>query len=282
MFHALPSLGVGLGYRTVFKSDLFLHRPRVDFLELIADHFLNCSSEKEAELELLRDHFPLIPHGLNLSLGSAEGIDEMYLRKLAALVKKLDPPWWSEHIAFTGAGGVSIGHLSPLPFIREAIDVFCRNVARVREAIEHPLILENITYTVNVPGGEMTESDFLCEILQRTGCGLLLDVTNLYTNAANHGYDPVEFLQQLPLERIVQLHFVGGTESEGLLIDSHSQATPEPVWSLLETVVSRARVRGMILERDENIPAFSEILAELDRARSIGRKYERWPWQNSK
>src|SRR5439155_25020083 len=126
------------------------------------------------------------------------------------IVRRVSPPWWSEHIAFTRAGGVDIGHLSPVPFTYEAIDVLSRNIAEVRRYIDVPLILENITYMVEMPGAELNEAQFLTELLERTDCGLLLDVTNLYTNAVNHGYDLQSMLEQLPLERVVQLHFAGG------------------------------------------------------------------------
>jgi uncharacterized protein (UPF0276 family) len=274
---SLPTLGVGLSFREPFRSDLFLNRQQVDFLEITAEHFFDASAEKKRELELLAAHFTLIPHGLNLSLGSAEGIETGYLAKFASLVNRLNPPWWSEHIAFTKAGGVEIGHLSPLPFTHEAVSVLCRNVAEARHRIAAPLVLENITYVVNMPGAEMTEVEFLTEVLDRTDCGLLLDVTNLHTNAINHGYDLDDFLEKLPWERVVQLHFVGGHQHNGMLIDSHSQPTPPEVWSLLETVIARAPVKGIILERDENLPAFEELLSELQQARSLGRKHGRWP-----
>jgi uncharacterized protein (UPF0276 family) len=276
MLRGLPTLGVGLGFRDPYRSDLFLHRGRVDFLEITADHFLDAPPEKERELELLADHFRLVPHGLDLSLGSAEGVDPAYLRKLARLVERVKPPWWSEHIAFTRAGGVEVGHLSPLPFAREALEVLCRNIALVRRWIPAPLVLENITYTVALPGAEMSEAEFLAQLAERTDCGLLLDVTNLHTNAVNHGYAAGEFLARLPLERIVQLHFTGGHWEEGVLVDSHSQPTPAPVWALLDEVLARAPVKGVVLERDENLPPIEALLEELDRARSMGRRHGRW------
>jgi uncharacterized protein (UPF0276 family) len=257
-------------------ADLFLNRTAVDFLEIVADHYLDAPAEKERELELLAGNFPIIPHAINLSLGSAEGIDQEYLAKLADLIDRLQPPWWSEHIAFTQAGGVEIGHLTPLPFTREAIDHFCRNVATVREAIAVPLILENISYTVNLPFAEMSEAQFLREILERTDCGLLLDVTNLYANSVNQRFDPRRFLDELPLERVVQLHFVGGHWHDGVWVDSHSTATPDAVWRLLEEVLQRAPVKGVLLERDENLPPFSELAGELELARTIGRRCGRW------
>jgi uncharacterized protein (UPF0276 family) len=272
----LPTLGVGLGFRQPFRAELFRQRERVDFLEIIADHYLDPSPEQERELELLAAHFTLIPHGLNLSLGSAEGLDSAYVRRLARLVQRLRPPWWSEHLAFTRAGGREIGHLAPLPATREAVAVLARNMAEVRRWIEAPLILENITYTVALPGAELEEADFLAEVLEQADCGLLLDVMNLQANAVNHGYDPGRFLDRLPLDRVVQLHFAGGQWSDGRLVDSHSHPTPAEVWRLLETVVERAPVKGIILERDENIPPLGELLEELARAREIGRQHARW------
>ncbi len=271
MFSQLPALGVGLGFRVPFRGDLFLHQRQVGFLEILADHYLDTSPEKEQELDLLAEHFALIPHAINLSLGSAEGVDPAYVRKLAKLVRRVNPPWWSEHIAFTRAGGVDIGHLSPLPFTWEAVEVVCRNIAQVRRWIDRPLILENIAYTVTVPGREMSEAEFLTEVLERTDCGLLLDVTNLHANAVNHGYDSQAFLEQLPLERVVQLHFVGGHWHNGVLIDSHSQPTPPKVWALMEAVMARAPVKGVVLERDENLPPFEELLGELAQVRRIVR-----------
>ena len=272
----LPTLGVGLGFREPFLSDLFLNRSAVDFLEIVADHFFDASPARREELDLLAAHFPLIPHGLNLSLGSAEGIDPVYLEQIAGVVERVRPAWWSEHIAFTRAGGIEIGHLASLPFSRESLDVLCRNIARAQERIPVPLILENITYTVELPGAEMTEAQFLTEIVERTDCGLLLDVTNLYTNSRNIGYDPLALLDQLPADRIVQLHFVGGHWQDGVLIDSHSAATPPEVWDLLDAVLERCPVKGVILERDENLPPFAELTGELNRAREIGRRQGRW------
>ncbi|MDJ0648173.1 MAG: DUF692 domain-containing protein [Xenococcaceae cyanobacterium MO_188.B19] len=262
-------LGIGIGYREQFKSELFLNKETVDFLEIIGDRYLDSNQYFQEELELLTANFPLIPHFINLSLGSAEGIDTDYLKKLAKLINKINPPWWSEHLCFSKAGGIDIGHLSPLPHTKEAIDIICRNIKQVQSYIDTPLILENITYMVEIPGGEMTEAQFIGEIAEKTNCGLLLDITNLYINSTNHGYDIDQFLSQLPLERVVQLHFVGGYSHDGILIDSHSEATPLEVWQLMEKVVSITNINGVILERDENIPPFTELLKELDRARSI-------------
>lgn len=196
--------------------------------------------------------------------------------KLARLLRRIDPPWWSEHIAYTRAGGVEIGHLSPLEFTSEAARVFSENVARVKSEIGSPLILENITYMLSLPCAERDEAEFVSEVLERTDCGMLLDVTNLHINSANHGYDALEYLESLPLERVVQLHFVGGHRHGEELIDSHSQKTPEEAWAIMDEVLRRAPVRASALERDENFPPLKELLEELETARAIGRRYGRW------
>lgn len=271
-----PALGSGLGYRPPFRADLFAHRSGVDFLEIIADHYFDAAPEKLKELDLLRAHFPLVAHGLDLSIGSAEGVDAAYLEKLAQLIARIEPPWWSEHLCFTRAGGVEIGHLAALPYTREAVDVVARNVDRVRKRISAPLVLENITTVVRVPGAEMDEPEFLAQVLSRTGCGWLCDVANLYTNAVNQCVDLDATFERWPWDRLVQIHYAGGRWRDGVLIDSHDAATSDAVWTLYDRIVARAPVKGVILERDERLPPFSDLLDEVARARATLREHGRW------
>ena len=265
----LPKLGVGIGFREPFRADLFLHRDKIDFLEITADHYFDANSKKLEELNLLNEHFPLIPHGLNLSLGSAEGVDESYLEQFAELVGKLNPPWFSEHLCFTKSGGTQIGHLAPVPYTNEAVKVFVKNISRVKAKIKTPLILENITYNVRFPSSEMSETKFIRTVLEETDCGLLLDITNLYINSANHNFDWRRFLDELPAERIVQLHFVGLHKHGERLIDAHGHKTNDEIWQVFREVSRRCDVKGAILERDENLPPFAEILEELETARNL-------------
>jgi uncharacterized protein (UPF0276 family) len=266
---SLPKLGVGIGFREQFRADVFLHQNKIDFLEITADHYFDANRKKLEELELLKQHFPLIPHGLNLSLGSAESVDAQYLEKFADLVEKLNPAWFSEHLCFTKSGGRQIGHLAPVPYTDEAVKVFVSNITRVKRKINAPLILENITYNVRFPSSEMSEAKFITKILEETDCGLLLDITNLYINSINHNFDWREFLAELPSERIVQLHFVGLHKHEKRLIDAHAHKTDDEIWEVFREVCRRADVKGAILERDENFPPFTEILEEIETAKSI-------------
>lgn len=263
----LPYLGVGVGFRPPFRAELFFEPGNVDFLEITADHYLHANAEKRRELALLRERFTLVPHSLELSLGSAEGVDRLYLDRLAELIELIDPPYFSDHIAFTHARGVEIGHLAPLPFTHEAIDIVRRNVDEVRRVIDRPLLLENITYEFLWPGAEMSEPEFLTQVVEACDCGLLLDITNVFCNCANFGLESGPFLAQLPHERIAQLHFVGVEESRGRWIDSHARPTPPAIFALMAEIARTTQLRGVVLERDENLPHFSEIVEELAAAR---------------
>ncbi|MGJ0502169.1 MAG: DUF692 domain-containing protein [Methylocystis sp.] len=272
-----PALGSGVGFRPQFRAELFAHRDQVDFLEIIADHYLDASREKLDELALLKSHFPLVAHGLDLSIGSAEGLDMRYVEKMATLIERIDPPWWSDHLCFTRAGGVSIGHLASLPYTQEAIDVVARNVEHLRRRINTPLILENITCVVRIPGGDMDEPAFLSRTLDATGCGWLCDVANMHVNARNFGVDLDAAFERWPWDRLVQIHYAGGREREGVLIDSHDAATSDEVWALYDRIVARAPVKAVILERDERMPPFGELIDEVARARATLTETGRWP-----
>ncbi|MEZ5346022.1 MAG: DUF692 domain-containing protein [Pyrinomonadaceae bacterium] len=263
----IKKLGVGIGFREPFRADIFLHQEKIDFLEITADHYFDASDKKLEELDILGQHFPLIPHGLDLSLGSAEGIDDSYLEKFAELIDFVEPEWFSDHICFTRSGGVSIGHLAPLPFTNEALKVLTKNIAIVKKRVDVPMVLENITYSVRFPSSEMSETVFLSKVLEETDCGLLLDVTNLYINSRNFGFNWRRFLDEIPLERVVQLHFVGSHRHGQRFIDAHSHKTENEIWEIFEEVCLRCDVKGAILERDGNFPPFDEIINEISTAR---------------
>jgi uncharacterized protein len=260
-------IGAGISIRRAHLAEAFAYPDALDLIEVVADHFF--SPAHEPALAALRERYMIVPHGLDLSLGSADGLNASYLRRLARVVDAANAPYWSEHIAFTRAGGRSIGHLAPLPFTHEALDVLCRNIATARATVDVPLILENIACPFDVPGADMDEAEFLTRLVERSGCGLLLDVANLYYNALNRGLDARDILPSYPLHAVEQCHLAGGHRSGDEWVDSHAHAIPEPVWELFADIVARAPVRAAIVERDENLPAFSELVAEAARARAI-------------
>lgn len=259
-------LGVGLGYRSPLRRDILLHRRELDFVEVVTDSFMR----NEKALEALSTLLPCIPHSLNLSVGST--VEEDYLAKVKRLVDLVRPPWHTDHLAFTKAGDLSIGHLAPVPYTEESLRVVVENVRKVQAAVPGaPFGVENITMPFYWPDNEMEEHVFLREVVARTGCLLLLDLENVRVNAANHARAARDFLDRLPLERVVQVHLAGGThESEaGVHHDSHSEPVSEETWALLDYLCEVRRPPSVLLERDGNFPPFAETLAELRRARAV-------------
>jgi uncharacterized protein (UPF0276 family) len=265
----MPLLGAGLGYRRQLHDAAFDHRSAIDWLELITEQFLPLTSESRTELALLSTSFPCIPHGLELSIGSSGPLDEHYLRQVCAIADAVDAPWLSDHLCFTEGDGVRLGQLTPLPWTSEIADKIADKARYVQEQAGRPFLLENITNGFRL-GGDMTEAQFISRVLERSGCYLLLDVNNLYTNSVNFHFDPYRFLEEIPLDRVVQMHIAGGHWEDDILEDGHDAPVPEPVWNLAEYVIGQADVRGVLLERDEKFPDdFGDLLTEIDRARKI-------------
>lgn len=264
----LPFLGAGVSYRSAWRWEVIRHRESLGVVECIPDDVAGDAGLRE--LELIRDAVPVILHGIGLSLGSAEGLDPARVRHVARIAEAVQPPWMSEHIAFTRAGGVEIGHLTPLPFTREAVATLAANTAELKAALPGlPFLLENIAYPFPLPGAEMTEAEFVRAVIEEADAGLLLDLENVHANAVNHGYHPIEYLESLPLERVVEVHLAGGLWNEGQYVDTHSRSVPEESWKLLEWLVPRTGVRAVIIERDDDLPAFDDLLAEVRRAEGL-------------
>jgi uncharacterized protein (UPF0276 family) len=269
----LPALGAGYSYRRSYRAQTFANRDRIGMLEIVAEHFMHPSTRDE--LALLADHFPIVPHGLGMSLGSAEGLDDAYVERFAAVVGGARAPWWSDHVAFTRAGGIDIGHLAPLPWTREALDVLERNVARARSRIARvvgrdvPIVLENIAAPMRWPDAEMSEAAFLGELVARTGCGLLLDVENLHANALNFGEDPRDVLAALPPDSVAQLHVAGGAYAGDTYVDSHAYPVNDAVWALVAEACERFAIRAIVVERDDRLPPFADLLGEIERAGAL-------------
>lgn len=264
----LPGLGVGLGYRLPLHEQVHAHSEQIDFLELISDHYLFATPEKLDRLEELGRIWPLIPHGVGMSIGSATPPDPDYLDRLATLVSRVDAPWFSDHLSFTKVPDTDVEHLTPLWFTEESLDAVCRNVQQVKRVIDRPFLLENITYYYTLPGNEMSEAEFTTRVLEETDIGLLLDVNNVWINSVNHGFDPYEFLRSIPLHRTVQIHIAGGRQVGDLLVDTHGAPVHDQVWQLLDYVLARVSAPAILLEWDQDWPDFDELLGQLRRART--------------
>ncbi|WP_206269470.1 DUF692 domain-containing protein [Streptomyces antioxidans] len=267
-------LGTGIGWRPEIAEDI-AGLPGIDWVEVVAENI--CPDHVPDALRRLRERgTTVVPHGVSLGLGGAERPDPGRLRALAERAEALGSPLVTEHIAFVRAGGpltaspaIEAGHLLPLPRTRDALDVLCENVRTAQDALPVPLAVENIAALISWPGEEMTEGQFLAELVERTGVRLLIDVANLHTNHVNRGEDPAKALDELPTSAIAYVHVAGGVERDGVWHDSHAHPVTQPVLDVLAELCARTTPPGVLLERDEDFPAADELAGELDAIRAV-------------
>lgn len=261
------TLGVGLGWRG--EIDLVVERqPGLDWVEVVAENI--CAGHLPESLQVLRARgVTVIPHGVSLGLGGAGRPDPARLDKLAGAAEALGSPLVTEHLAFVRAGGLEAGHLLPVPRSRDALDVIAENVRIAQDRLPVPLALENIAAQLAWPDDELTEGQFLAELVERTGVRLLIDVANLHTNRVNLGLDPAAELDRLPLEALAYVHVAGGRLVDGVWHDTHAHPVTEPVLEVLAELCARVVPPGVLLERDANFPPPAELAAELDAIRRV-------------
>ena len=263
-----PRLGAGLGYRREISKDILDAKDSIDFVEIITDQFINNPRHAE-ELERVCQHFRVIPHGVGLSIGSAALQSRDYLLAIRQISDLTKSPYYSEHLCVTQAPGIDIGHLSPLWLTDQVLKRVIKNVSQVQDFLGKPLVLENITYLLHIPNETMPETEFFTRLTEATGCGILLDLTNIYINSVNHRFDPAAYLEKMPLEKVVQVHLAGGYWSNGILIDGHSELVQEESWKLLELLVKEITLGAVIIEHDHNFPEMSSMLQQIGRARDL-------------
>ncbi|HEY1535402.1 MAG TPA: DUF692 domain-containing protein [Polyangiaceae bacterium] len=263
--------GVGLGLRWEFLEEV-LDGPACDvaFFEVSPENYLGRGGYYPSALERIAERYPIVTHGLTLSLGAVDEPDPAYMSALLGELGRLNPPWHSDHLCFSSAGERVLHELLPLKFCAENVRRVAERSKRVAGQLGRPFALENITYYVHPGKPEMSELQFLQGVLEASDARLLLDVNNVYVNAQNHDFDPYAFIAGLPLERVVEIHVAGHkTLDTGLLLDSHGQAVADPVLQLLEWTIERAGPVPVLLERDNDVPELSELLAELSVLREL-------------
>ena len=266
--------GFGLGLRTEHYLD-FLDAPqRVDWLEILSDNYLVPGGKPLVMLDQIRANYPIVMHGVALSIGAADGPDRSYLGALAALARRVEPLWISDHLCWSGVHGRVLHDLYPLPYTEAALAVVVRNVQIAQEILQRPLVLENVSSYVSFHASEMSEWEFIREVCQRTGCRLLLDVNNIYVSSVNHGFDPHAFLDGIPADRVQQIHLAGHTDHGDHIVDTHDHPVADPVWALYARALARVGSVATMIERDDHIPPLAELVAELDQARAIAAKAE--------
>ncbi len=267
-----PSLGFGLGLRVDHYEAILADRPRVDWLEVLTENYLVPGGKPLNYLMRFRERFPLVMHGVSLSIGSTAPLDHAYLRQVKALAARVEPEWISDHLCWTGVAGRNTHDLLPLPYTEEALAHVVARVRTVQEVLERRILLENVSSYVSFRDAPLTEWQFLAEIAARADCLILLDVNNIYVSAVNHEFDPLEYLAGVPPERVQQIHLAGHENHGDYLVDTHDHPVPDPVWELYASAIRRCGAVSTMIERDDRIPPLAELCAELDQARALAAR----------
>jgi uncharacterized protein (UPF0276 family) len=266
-----PRLGFGLGLRPPHYQDVLEGDPAVDWWEVISENFLVAGGNPRRVLRQLRERWPVVLHGVSLSIGSVDPIDEDYLARLAALVAEVEPAIVSDHLCWSSLGGHAAHDLWPLPYTEEALALVADKVGRVQDRLGRRILLENPSSYVTFVASDISEAEFLAELARRADCGILLDVNNVYVSARNHGWDASAYLAAMPIERVGQLHLAGHSDRGTHLLDTHDHPVCDAVWALYGEARARLGDVASLLERDDHIPPLAELVGELDRARQLAR-----------
>lgn len=269
---ASTSLGFGLGLRVEHYEDVLRKRPPVDWFEVISENYMVDGGKPLHYLDRIRELYPLVMHGVSLSIGSTAALDQDYLTALKKLMGRVEPAWVSDHLCWTGVAGKNLHDLMPMPYTEEAIDHVAGRVSQVQDTLGTQILLENVSSYVTYESSVISEWDFLAAVAERADCLILLDINNVYVSSHNHGFDPHSYIDAIPVDRVRQFHLAGHSRNGNLIIDTHDHPVPDPVWALYAYALGRFGEVATMIERDDNIPPLDELLAELGSARELARQ----------
>lgn len=267
-----PFLGFGLGLRPDYYHELIEQSVAIDWLEITTENFLIPGGKPLYYLEQFKERYPIVMHGVSLSLGSSSPLDWSYLQEIKKLALYLQPPWISDHLCWTGVHHLNMHDLLPLPYTEESIQHVVSRIIQVQDFFQTRIAIENVSSYLTYTESTLTEWDFIAEILKRADCYLLLDVNNVYVSAINHCFNPLEYLNALPKDKIIQIHLAGHRNYGDYIIDTHDAPIIKPVWDLFAETIKRFGLISTMIERDDNMPPLIEMLQELNYARLIAEK----------
>jgi uncharacterized protein (UPF0276 family) len=267
-------LGFGLGLRPDHYERVLDEQPEVDWLEIISENYMVDGGKALHYLDRIRALYPMVMHGVSMSIGSTAPLNIEYLERLKQLIDRVEPEWVSDHLCWTGVDGLNLHDLMPLPYTEETIEHLVTRVSQVQDFLGRQILLENVSSYVTYQASEMSEWVFLSTLAKRAGCLILLDINNIYVSSQNHGFDPVEYLDGIPAKHVQQFHLAGHSFQDQLIIDTHDHPISDPVWSLYQKAVERFGPIATMIERDANIPPLEELLAELDLARRLAAEQD--------
>jgi uncharacterized protein len=269
MAQEFPYLGHGIGLRPPHYAEVVQNRPAVDWFEVITENFMVAGGNPRQVLRQVRERYPIVLHGVSLSVGSVDPLDESYLKALVALAAETEPAWISDHLCWSSYGGHTGHDLWPLPFTEEALGHVVRRVQAVQERLRRRILIENVSSYLEFAHSTLPEWEFLSEVARRADCGLLLDVNNVFVSARNHGFEPAAFLAGIPIDRVKQVHLAGHRDEGTHLLDTHDHPVCDGVWDLYRATVQRFGAVSTIIERDDDIPPLAEVIAESRQAAAI-------------
>lgn len=262
-------LGFGLGLRTQHFNDVLETRPDVDWFEIISENFMVAGGKPKYYLHAIREQYPMVMHGVSLSIGSTDPLDKDYLQRLKRLATEVQPCWISDHLCWTGLDGINSHDLLPMPYTEEAINHIAERIIQVQDTLGRQLLLENVSSYISYTESAMSEWEFYNAVVERADCLMLLDINNIYVSSRNHNFDPQAYLNTVKPERVRQLHLAGHSDYGTHVIDTHDHDICEPVWELYRQALHRFGAVSTMIERDDNIPPLNQLVAELQIARDI-------------
>ncbi|MCX9156850.1 DUF692 domain-containing protein [Niveibacterium sp. 24ML] len=268
-----PLAGFGLGLRVEHYGDFVETRPAVDWLEVISENYMVPGGKPLHYLDRIRRDYPMVMHGVSLSIGSTDPLDRTYLEALKALADRVQPAWISDHLCWTGVDHQNLHDLLPMPYTEAALRHLCDRIQQVQEALGRQILLENVSSYIGYAQDEIPEWEFVAEVAKRADCLLLLDVNNVYVSSVNHGFDPHRYISAMPRTRVRQIHLAGHENHGSYLIDTHDHPVCDPVWALYDYTLQALGTVPTMIERDAHIPPLDQLLAELDRARAIAARH---------
>ena len=265
----LPDLGVGIGLRSVHFGEILAGKPALDWFEVLSENFMDTGGRPLHVLERVVERYPVALHGVSLSIGSTDPLDRGYLHKLKSLATRTRAAWVSDHLCFTGVLGRNTHDLLPLPYDQATLRHVSRRVKQVQDVLERPLVLENPSTYLAYARSSMTEWEFLTALCDATGCGLLLDVNNVYVSSFNHGFDPRQYIDGIPADRVVQVHLAGHTNKGTHILDTHDGRAIAAVWKLYARLTARTGPVSTLFEWDAKIPPLAAVVKEAAKARRV-------------
>lgn len=266
-----PQLGFGLGLRTDHYTAILDEKPDVDWFEIITENYLVPGGKPLYFLDEIRMQYPIVMHGVSMSLGSCDPLDLNYINQIKSLASRIEPKWISDHLCWTGVQGKNIHDLLPLPYTEEAINHVSERIRQIQDILGRQILIENVSSYLTYNQSLMSEWEFLKEVSERADCLILLDVNNIYVSSVNHEFDSLEYIAAIPANRIYQIHLAGHSNRGDYIIDTHDHEIIDPVWDLYAETLRRIGECSTMIERDDHIPPLSELISELSQARRIAK-----------